>query len=68
MWLGKNPIYKNNIQVAEVIKNQEQYHIRNLRPNGTVGICYSHWDLGKIREWLDFEYPSWTKIKKLKNE
>jgi hypothetical protein len=58
-WLGGKPIYLNGVQVCEILKNQV-FIIRNLRPNGTVGICYTTMVGEDARSWLDKNYPGWT--------
>jgi len=34
--------------------------IRNLRPNGTVGVCYTTKVMADVASWLDENYPGWT--------
>lgn len=62
MWLSQIPqtqIYHNGAQVAEIIRDSTGYLIRNLRPNGTVGVCFSAAKLAEIAAWLDESYPGW---------
>lgn len=63
MWqYPRNSVFHNGTQVAEVFKDKTLgYTIRNLRPNGTVGICFSSQYQADIRPWLDKHYPGWTK-------
>jgi hypothetical protein len=61
MWIGKNAIYDpSGFQVAEVLAAKDSLVVRNLRPNGTVGICFA--GEGKaVRDWLDAHIPGWTR-------
>jgi hypothetical protein len=57
-WCGGLPIYYNGTQVAEIVRSQGQHIIRNLRPNGTIGVCWrgpSH----EVRAFLDTKWPGW---------
>jgi hypothetical protein len=65
-WLGGVPIYVGKNQVAEVLRDKVLgYTIRNLRENGNIGVCFtSPEDGGAIREWLNKNYPGWTKCAK----
>ena len=58
-WLGGKPIYQNGLQVCEVLRSQG-FVIRNLQPNGTVGVCYTTKVAEDIHSWLDENYPGWT--------
>jgi hypothetical protein len=62
MWMNpSNPVFHNGSQVAEVLKIGADYTIRNLRPNGNVGVCFQSKNLADIRPWLDSNYPGWKK-------
>lgn len=62
MWLNGTPILLDDKQVAEVIRQGNTYLIRNLRPNGTVGICFDSTDKTDITTFLTNLYgPGWTK-------
>jgi len=68
MWTvgSSSPIYLGKEQVAEIIKDKIfGYVIRNKRPNGTIGVCFSSADLADIRVWLDTTYPGWKKDRRL---
>ena len=47
--------------VCEVLRSQG-FVIRNLRPNGTVGVCYTTKVAEDIHSWLDENYPGWTQL------
>lgn len=66
MWLNGTPILVDNKQVAEVIVTSagSMFMIRNLRPNGTVGVCFTSPDKQKISDWLAENYPGFTKGKR----
>ena len=62
MWLNGTPILINGSQVAEVVRDGSTLLIRNLRPNGTVGVCFSSTDKKEITDFLTNLYgSSWTK-------
>ena len=59
-WLGGRPIYQNGVQVCEIIWSHPfPYMLRNLRPNGTVGVCFTG-GKDEVKSWLDESYPGWT--------
>ena len=62
MWLDGTPIIVDGKQVAEVLRQSVGFVIRNLRPNGTVGVCFFSPDKGEITNQLNSMYgPKWTK-------
>lgn len=62
MWLSGTPILVDGKQVAEVMKHGNTYIIRNKRPNGTIGICFTATDKVAIIDELTKLYgSSWTK-------
>lgn len=62
MWLEGSPIYMGTEQIAEVKPDKTfGYIIRNKRPNGTVGVCFSNASLTEIRDYLNINYPGWRK-------
>ena len=62
MWLDGCPILVGDKQVAEVIRQSGKYVIRNLRPNGTIGICFDSSDKQAITDELTKMFGSdWTK-------
>lgn len=65
MWLNGTPILVDNIQVAEVIRQGNRLLIRNLRPNGTVGVCFDSTDKKDITDQLTLMYGTeWTRGEK----
>ena len=61
MWLNGKPIYLNGSQVAEIMYAPNLgYTIRNLRPNGNIGVCFKSHDKADIRIWLDNNIPGWS--------
>lgn len=67
MWFpGELIIEHNGKQVAGVSPTmrrdddtEDQFHIRNVRPNGTVGICHRG-SLLETKQFLDHVFPGWT--------
>ena len=62
MWIQDDPrgrVMVNGKQVAEVVTQGKKKIIRNLRPNGTVGVCFDAEDWHDIRSWLDHNLPMW---------
>lgn len=59
-WLRGKPIYVDGVQIAEVLQSGAHYTIRNLRPNGTTGVCYTAYSKEEARGWLDSNYPGWS--------
>lgn len=57
-WAGGLAIYYNGTQVAEIVVSQGQHLIRNLRANGTVGICWRGRP-SDVRGFLDTKWPGW---------
>ena len=65
MWLNGTPILVDGRQVAEVIKQGTTFLIRNLRPNGTVGVCFDSTDKKDITDQLTLMYGTeWTRGEK----
>ena len=66
LWLGGSPVYLGNDQIAEIKPDKTfGYIVRNLRPNGTVGVCFSNNSLVEIRDYLNTTYPGWRKDRRL---
>jgi hypothetical protein len=62
-WLHGKPIYVDGFQIAEILRSAGHYIIRNLRPNGTTGVCYTANTKDELRNWLDSNYPGWSQEK-----
>ena len=61
MWTNGKPIYIDGKQVAEVVQDRMYgFMIRNIRPNGTIGICHTTKEKAEVRQWLDEHLPGWT--------
>ena len=58
-WVGGSSILVNDIQVAEVLYQSGGYTIRNRRPNGTTGVCYTADSKDDISNWLNINYPGY---------
>lgn len=55
-WLGGKAIYFHGVQTAEIVRSQGQLVVRNLRPNGTIGVCFRG---AKVKDFLDTTWPGW---------
>jgi len=64
MWLNGSKIMLNGNQVAEVIYSNGSFVIRNKRPNGTIGVCFTSTDgRDPITDFLTKTYPGYTVMK-----
>ena len=69
MWLtDKNEVYLHGKKIAEVLlqplfKGQPGglYVVRNLRPQGVVGVCFTSKDKERVGSWLNQSFPGWKK-------
>ncbi len=59
LWTGtpRSQVMLYGEQVAEVLVQGPTKVIRDIRPNGSVGVCFesAHWK--EIHNWLDHHYP-----------